>query len=289
MNSESQKPPFKQKIVTDRTWASDENAYLLPADDTQNLGLTTTDGTPINPQTAAYYGISKHMAAHAPGFGTKFHDVYRDSPDIYYEFSVAENSNDTLVEEIYSLTKAHGSRDLLDVACGTGVLLGKLHEKKAFEGLSGIDISIPLLDKARTHLPSSIHLLSSAAERLPFLDNEFDACVTTWGSYSPNEALREMERVTRPGGIIIRVGTAGIDDLTRLFKNYSEEDVEANKLFLERHGFKTKEIVISISFANLERARTVLTTITGCDQNEVTSSQINHRALLSWKQKPAAN
>jgi ubiquinone/menaquinone biosynthesis C-methylase UbiE len=53
--------------------------------------------------------------------------------------------------------------------------------------------------------PSSLHLVQSSAERLPFPDATFDAAFATLvfcSVASPEEAFSELRRVVRPGGTI---------------------------------------------------------------------------------------
>ncbi len=227
--------------------------------------------------------IKKRADISTRGFGTNFHSIYKKSPEIYDIFSLSEDVDSILFKEILKIQKKNSYRSLLDVACGTGVFLKKLNISKKFSQLYGLDLNKPLLEYARKRLPSSIPLLFANAENIPLLDNTIDFCITTWGSFSPKETYKEMERVTRHGGTILRVGTSNLDDLTRLFPSYSEKAVNENLKFLNSCGFKTKKFSIRIQFKSLIQAKNILSKITGCNRDDIKKRTLRHDVLFSWK------
>ncbi len=95
---------------------------------------------------------------------------------------------------------------LLDVGCGTGMLLGELARNVPQARLAGVDPVPEMLAIARRRLPPTVELGRSWAEELPFESARFDAvtccsvfhCVT-----EPMATLREMRRVLRPGGRLV--------------------------------------------------------------------------------------
>jgi ubiquinone/menaquinone biosynthesis C-methylase UbiE len=93
---------------------------------------------------------------------------------------------------------------LLDVAIGDGVYLPWL--PKSWE-IVGIDISTSQLEGCRKRADGRpLPLALGEAEDLPFHDRQFDAVLSIGGfNYfnDPEGSLREMVRVTRPGGTII--------------------------------------------------------------------------------------
>jgi ubiquinone/menaquinone biosynthesis C-methylase UbiE len=95
---------------------------------------------------------------------------------------------------------------LLDIGCGTGNLLGAAAALFPGARLVGVDPSAALLRKARARVElASAELLDGAAERLPFADATFDGCLSLLVLQEfPDRfrTLREMRRVTRPGGIV---------------------------------------------------------------------------------------
>jgi ubiquinone/menaquinone biosynthesis C-methylase UbiE len=95
---------------------------------------------------------------------------------------------------------------VLDVACGTGASFPFL---KAASQVTGIDLSPGMLDLARRRaerLGLSVDLQVMDAGRLDFADDVFDVVVSALSTCTfpdPVAALREMGRVTRPGGRIL--------------------------------------------------------------------------------------
>lgn len=92
---------------------------------------------------------------------------------------------------------------VLDVACGTGVLAREAAVRVGPAGhVAGVDPGRGMLAVAAALAPS-IDWREAAAESLPYPDHRFDAVVSQFGlmffSDRPG-ALREMRRVLKPGG-----------------------------------------------------------------------------------------
>jgi SAM-dependent methyltransferase len=92
----------------------------------------------------------------------------------------------------------------LDVGCGSGALVATLAEILGAENVAGVDPSEPFVAAARARAPGAPIVVGSA-ESLPFADREFDTTlsqlVVNFLS-DPEQGLREMVRVTRPGGVV---------------------------------------------------------------------------------------
>jgi ubiquinone/menaquinone biosynthesis C-methylase UbiE len=102
------------------------------------------------------------------------------------------------------MSKAQGK--ILDVACGTG--LNFPFFPTASE-IVAIDLSQRMLDAAQ-HKASSLNLniqtKTMDAENLEFADASFDTVTSSLSTCTfpdPIQALREMKRVCRPGGLIL--------------------------------------------------------------------------------------
>lgn len=93
------------------------------------------------------------------------------------------------------------NRSVLEVGCGTGLLLRRIAGFAS--ATQGVDLSPGMLEKARER---GLSVVEGSATELPFPDASFDAtCSFKVLAHVPQirEALREMARVTRPGGHVI--------------------------------------------------------------------------------------
>ena len=95
---------------------------------------------------------------------------------------------------------------VLDIACGTGLLLKRLAERVHHPALVGIDRVPAMLDAARENIGQEATLLEGDAKHLPFDDAGFDLVVSTNAlHYFPDAiaSLREMRRVMSPSGNLV--------------------------------------------------------------------------------------
>ena len=92
-------------------------------------------------------------------------------------------------------------RDVLEVGCGTGLILYRIADLA--RRAAGVDLSPGMLTKARER---GLEVQEADASELPFEDATFDV-VCSFKVLAHVEAiaktLREMARVTRPGGKIV--------------------------------------------------------------------------------------
>lgn len=103
------------------------------------------------------------------------------------------------------LDLTEGNR-ILDIGCGTGVLLAELSRAVPNAALTGIDMSAEMLDVARQRLGRAADLRQAAAESLPFDDAEFDVVISTSVFHfirQPVEALHEIRRVLQENGKLV--------------------------------------------------------------------------------------
>lgn len=92
----------------------------------------------------------------------------------------------------------------LDVGCGPGALTSVLAQRLGAANVCGADPSEPFVQACRAGLPG-VEVFVAGAEALPFPEDSFDAVlsqlvVNFMGD--PVAGVREMARVTRPGGVI---------------------------------------------------------------------------------------
>jgi SAM-dependent methyltransferase len=93
---------------------------------------------------------------------------------------------------------------VVDVGCGPGALTGELVRRLGGESVAAVDPSEPFVAAARERHPT-VDVQLAAAERLPFEDDVFDAALAQLVVHfmaDPVAGLREMARVTRPGGVV---------------------------------------------------------------------------------------
>jgi len=93
---------------------------------------------------------------------------------------------------------------VLDVGCGTGILTSALAERGS--KAVGIDASEAYVAEARRHRShSEVTYELGDVRHLPYADASFNACVSTLVlDIIPefDRVVREMRRVTRPGGVV---------------------------------------------------------------------------------------
>jgi ubiquinone/menaquinone biosynthesis C-methylase UbiE len=92
-------------------------------------------------------------------------------------------------------------KDVLEVGCGTGLVLLRLREfaRRA----TGVDLSPGMLEKAQQR---GLDVKLGSATELPFESDQFDVtCSFKVLAHVPEieKALAEMARVTRPGGVVL--------------------------------------------------------------------------------------
>jgi SAM-dependent methyltransferase len=92
----------------------------------------------------------------------------------------------------------------LDVGCGPGALTVELAARLGAENVAAIDPSEAFVEAARERNPE-VDVRHAPAEKIPFADDEFDfalAQLVVHFMADPVAGLREMARVTRPGGVV---------------------------------------------------------------------------------------
>jgi len=92
----------------------------------------------------------------------------------------------------------------LDVGCGPGALTAALAERLGSASVRAADPSEPFVNACRARLPG-VEVVEAAAESLPFADSTFDAALSQLVVNFMRDAeagVREMVRVTRPGGVV---------------------------------------------------------------------------------------
>jgi SAM-dependent methyltransferase len=93
---------------------------------------------------------------------------------------------------------------VLDVGCGPGALTSELVARLGADAVVAVDPSETFVSAVHERQPA-IEVRQGVAERLPFEDSAFDAALAQLVVHfmtDPVAGLRDMSRVTRPGGVV---------------------------------------------------------------------------------------
>jgi ubiquinone/menaquinone biosynthesis C-methylase UbiE len=124
------------------------------------------------------------------------------SADAYLRFM--GRYSEPLAAQFADLAGIRAGQRLLDVGCGPGALTAELAGRAGPEAVSAVEPSGSFVAAARERLPG-VDIRQAAAEQLPFGDAAFDAALAQLVVHfmaDPVAGLREMGRVTRPGGVV---------------------------------------------------------------------------------------
>jgi SAM-dependent methyltransferase len=132
-----------------------------------------------------------------------------------------------LAEQFVDLVGVRRGDRVLDVGCGPGVLTAPLVDRCGAENVAAVDPSPSFASAARDRFPG-VDVRQTGAESLPFEDAGFDATLAqlvVQFMSDPVAGLREMGRVTRPGGIVSASvwDNAGTTGPLQLFWRAAEE------------------------------------------------------------------
>ena len=211
------------------------------------------------------------------GFGTNFHSVYLNNAEVYDIFSRAEIFSKKLIAEIKKSTRGD---ILLDLACGTGHKTNIF--SKFFKKVYALDKSKELLSFAEKKYSKNkkVSYLLSSADKIPLLDNSVDSVIVTWGSFPLTKTIKEINRVLKPGGVALRIGVYGIDELTSLFPKFDIKRINRIKKVFEKSGYKPQKDIIKINFNNIKEAKNVLSIVLNIDKNKIIKKDFLHEIII---------
>jgi SAM-dependent methyltransferase len=109
-----------------------------------------------------------------------------------------------LARSLLAAADVRAGQRALDVGCGPGALTAALVARLGAERVAAVEPSPPFAEACRRRLPG-VRVEVARAEALPFADAAFDRAlaqlVVNFMTDAP-AGVREMQRVTRPGGIV---------------------------------------------------------------------------------------
>jgi SAM-dependent methyltransferase len=150
--------------------------------------------------------------------------------DVYLRFM--GRLSEPLAPQFADLAGVRAGQRALDVGCGPGALTAELVRRLGAGAVSAVEPSASFAAAAARRLPG-VDVRRAAAEQLPFPDGLFDATLAQLVVHfmtDPAAGLRDMGRVTRPGGVVAacvwdHAGERG--PLTAFWRAVRELDPEA--------------------------------------------------------------
>ncbi len=109
-----------------------------------------------------------------------------------------------LAAQFVELAQVQEGQRALDVGCGPGALTAELVDRLGAGAVVAIDPSPSFVEAARARFPG-VDVRAGTAEQIPFPDDVFDLALAQLVVHfmtDPVAGLREMGRVTRPGGMV---------------------------------------------------------------------------------------
>jgi SAM-dependent methyltransferase len=135
--------------------------------------------------------------------------LFSGSMPEYYDNYLGPAQFDPFGRELAQRLPARPPGDVLELACGTGLVTRRLRERlDPSLRLVATDLSKPMLDYARAKLADcpGIEWREADAMKLPFADKEFGAAACAFGAmFMPDKGafFREARRVLKPGGLLL--------------------------------------------------------------------------------------
>ena len=163
-----------------------------------------------------------------------------------------------LAREVLSLVAPDGHEVVVDIGCGNGPYLAELVRRGHAGPLVGADLSPGMLMAAQGRAPGAA-LLVADATALPIPDAATDLTLAMHMLYhvpEPEHAVRELRRVTRPGGRVI-VSLNGENHLRELRDVVAAALVslgrEPTSLLRERISLDQGEALLRSAFTSVTR------------------------------------
>lgn len=152
--------------------------------------------------------------------------------EAYYKKSISKTEQQKHLERMLEADGGHALvRDVADIACGGGTLTHHVRSIYPDASFTLLDYNDQALKYARELLEGPEYkFVEGDARALPFADNSFDR-VFFWMTLhwidDPEKVLRELARVTRPGGRIYVSALFNLDTDVDLFTRVFDHTLES--------------------------------------------------------------
>jgi ubiquinone/menaquinone biosynthesis C-methylase UbiE len=171
-----------------------------------------------------YYRRTFHWQT--DGYFSEFSaEVYELGVELLFR-GTADVMRRQIIPPVSALVAARGGAEhvrLLDVGCGTGRTLHQLARTHSKLRLAGVDLSPAYIRLARKRLAhvDELTLAVDNAEQLPWADATFDIVTSVYMFHelprnARRNAVREMLRVVRPGGLVVLEDSAQLSESPEL-------------------------------------------------------------------------
>lgn len=186
--------------------------------------------------------------------------LYREYPEVYEEWGQIRHVPDFLQVVVgrFSLT----AKRVVDVGSGTGISTLKLAERASF--VIGIEAEETMIAVARqtaeNHGVKNVRFELGDAEHLPLADSSVDAAIAiTLAGGDIREVASEMERVVRPGGLVLRGDVAPGwygGDVMRFVEGEPDETAlpDSRDAVLAGLGYEALDVFMDQDYGTAERA-----------------------------------
>jgi SAM-dependent methyltransferase len=155
------------------------------------------------------------------------------------------------------LAALHGGETVADVGCGNGAYLAELARRQHVGSVLGIDLSVGMLLATRSRAPG-VRLAAGDAAALPLRDDAADLTLAMHMLYhvpDPLAAIRELRRITRPGGKVVVVlnGHDHLRELRGLVTSVLADTTSGEALGWERLHLDDGADLLAAEFTTVSR------------------------------------
>lgn len=161
--------------------------------------------------------------------------------DTYYDTQLGRQVDHVEKQLVWKyMIRMNLGQPILEIGCGTGHWT-RFFRKKGLK-LTAIDLSAKMLEKAREKNPQNVHFERMNVENMKFGDYAFVNIIsiaTLEFVDNREKAFQEIDRVLKPGGILIIGCLNALSEMGR-YKN-------ENEMFRTAHFFKPDELKTHLS------------------------------------------